>query len=154
MDFALSANQESIKDAVGKICAGFDDAYWLKKDKEGGFPADFHMALAKAGIPSSRRHSARCADDAWSQAAKRSAPPFTIDKEVLASTGSDRELQAKTMQHFRRTHGRRSQAIERHRQLMRRFPNACGIFLIGTLHGGLESESSRQPRGGASRAFG
>src|SRR4249920_3123011 len=49
MDFALSANQESIRDAVGKICSRFDDAYWLKKDKEGGFPADFHMALADAG---------------------------------------------------------------------------------------------------------
>src|ERR1700752_212948 len=49
MDFALSANQESIKDAVGKICERFDDAYWLKKDKEGGYPADFHRALADAG---------------------------------------------------------------------------------------------------------
>jgi acyl-CoA dehydrogenase len=41
MDFSLSTNQESIKDAVGKICERFDDAYWLKKDKEGGYPADF-----------------------------------------------------------------------------------------------------------------
>src|SRR5258706_3198274 len=49
MDFALSANQESIREAVAKICARFDDAYWLKKDKEGGFPADFHKALADAG---------------------------------------------------------------------------------------------------------
>ena len=49
MDFALSANQESIRDAIGKICARFDDAYWLKKDKEGGYPADFHRALADAG---------------------------------------------------------------------------------------------------------
>src|ERR1051326_1403731 len=49
MDFALTANQESIRDHVAKICARFDDAYWLKKDKEGGFPADFHMALADAG---------------------------------------------------------------------------------------------------------
>jgi len=39
MDFALTANQESIRDAVGKICARFDDAYWLKKDREGGFPS-------------------------------------------------------------------------------------------------------------------
>ena len=46
MDFALSANQESIREAVGKICSRFDDAYWLKKDKEGGYPADFHRALA------------------------------------------------------------------------------------------------------------
>src|ERR1700692_617382 len=49
MDLALSANQESIRDAVAKICARFDDAYWLKKDKEGGYPADFHKALADAG---------------------------------------------------------------------------------------------------------
>src|SRR3974390_2700374 len=49
MDFALTANQESIRDAVAKICARFDDAYWLKKDKEAVFPADFHMALADAG---------------------------------------------------------------------------------------------------------
>src|SRR6202007_2924427 len=48
MDFALTANLESIRDAVAKICARFDDAYWLKKDKEGGFPADFHKALADA----------------------------------------------------------------------------------------------------------
>src|SRR6185295_11296560 len=50
MDFGLSANQESIRDAVGKICSRFDDAYWLKKDKEGGYPADFHRALAGAGM--------------------------------------------------------------------------------------------------------
>jgi len=49
MDFAFTANQESIRDAVAKICTRFDDAYWLKKDKEGGFPADFHKALAEAG---------------------------------------------------------------------------------------------------------
>src|SRR5215467_5765715 len=49
MDFALTANQESIRDAVAKICSRFDDNYWLKKDKEGGFPADFHKALADAG---------------------------------------------------------------------------------------------------------
>jgi acyl-CoA dehydrogenase len=49
MDFALSASQQSIRDAVAKICARFDDAYWLKRDREGGFPADFHSALAEAG---------------------------------------------------------------------------------------------------------
>jgi acyl-CoA dehydrogenase len=49
MDFALTENQESIRDAVAKICAHFDDAYWLKKDKEGGFPNDFYRAIADAG---------------------------------------------------------------------------------------------------------
>src|ERR1700722_8844741 len=49
MELARTANQESIRDAVAKVCARFDDAYWLQKDKEGGFPADFHRALADAG---------------------------------------------------------------------------------------------------------
>ncbi len=49
MDFSLSDNQESIRDATQKICAGFDDAYWLKKDTDGGFPHDFHKAFADAG---------------------------------------------------------------------------------------------------------
>ena len=49
MDFALTENQESIREAVAKICERFDDAYWLKRDKEGGFPADFHRAFADAG---------------------------------------------------------------------------------------------------------
>src|SRR5947199_8833859 len=49
MDFALTVNQEQVRDAVAKICARFDDAYWLKKDREGGYPADFHRALADGG---------------------------------------------------------------------------------------------------------
>jgi acyl-CoA dehydrogenase len=31
------------------VCSDFDDAYWLKKDHEGGFPHDFHKAMADAG---------------------------------------------------------------------------------------------------------
>jgi acyl-CoA dehydrogenase len=49
MDFALTDQQEAIRDAVAKICESFDDAYWLQKDHEGGFPHDFHKALADAG---------------------------------------------------------------------------------------------------------
>lgn len=49
MDFALSADQEAVRDAVAKICARFDADYWLKRDREGGFPHDFHEALARAG---------------------------------------------------------------------------------------------------------
>ena len=44
MDFALTANQESIRDAVRKICTRFDDAYWLEKDRTGGFPAELPQA--------------------------------------------------------------------------------------------------------------
>src|SRR5215467_7109897 len=49
MDFALTDQQEAIRDAIAKICEGFDDTYWLNKDREGGFPHDFHKALADAG---------------------------------------------------------------------------------------------------------
>jgi acyl-CoA dehydrogenase len=49
MNFALTENQEAIRDAIAKICSDFDDAYWLRKDREGGFPHDFHKALADAG---------------------------------------------------------------------------------------------------------
>ena len=49
MDFRLSAEQEAIRDAVEKICARFGDDYWLAKDRDGGFPEDFHRAFAEAG---------------------------------------------------------------------------------------------------------
>jgi acyl-CoA dehydrogenase len=49
MDFALSAEQEAVRDAVTRICARFDDAYWLARDREGGFPHELHAALAEAG---------------------------------------------------------------------------------------------------------
>jgi acyl-CoA dehydrogenase len=49
MDFALTDQQQSIREAIGKICARFDDAYWLAKDRDGGFPAEFHQAMAEAG---------------------------------------------------------------------------------------------------------
>ena len=49
MDFSLSAEQETIRAAVEKICARFGDDYWLAKDRDGGFPDDFHRAFADAG---------------------------------------------------------------------------------------------------------
>jgi acyl-CoA dehydrogenase len=49
MDFSFSDEQQAIRDAVGKICARFGDDYWLKKDKDGGFPDDFHRDFAEAG---------------------------------------------------------------------------------------------------------
>ena len=49
MDFALSAEQEAIRSAIEKICARFGDDYWLAKDRDGGFPHDFHRAFADDG---------------------------------------------------------------------------------------------------------
>jgi acyl-CoA dehydrogenase len=49
MDFSLSDDQQRIREAIAKLCANFDDAYWLKRDREGGFPEDFFQAMAQAG---------------------------------------------------------------------------------------------------------
>ena len=49
MDFAWSAEQEQLRSAIERVCAPFDADYWLRKDREGGFPDDFHRALADAG---------------------------------------------------------------------------------------------------------
>src|SRR5438477_10579306 len=49
MDFSFSAEQERIREAIAKLCVRFGDDYWLERDREGGFPADFHQALAKDG---------------------------------------------------------------------------------------------------------
>lgn len=49
MDVRLTPEQREIRDAIFKVCARFGDEYWLKKDKEGGFPFEFHEALAADG---------------------------------------------------------------------------------------------------------
>ena len=49
MDFTLSDDQQAIRAAVEEICRPFDDDYWLRKDREGGFPEDFYRAIAGAG---------------------------------------------------------------------------------------------------------
>jgi len=49
MDFRLSDAQQAIRDGVAALAARFDDAYWLAKDREGGFPHEFHRAVAEAG---------------------------------------------------------------------------------------------------------
>jgi acyl-CoA dehydrogenase len=49
MDFELTAEQEQIREAIERLCAPYDADYWLRKDREGGFPDDFHRALAESG---------------------------------------------------------------------------------------------------------
>ena len=49
MDFGFSPEQDAIREAIDRICARFPDEYWLKKDKQGGFPSELHQALAKDG---------------------------------------------------------------------------------------------------------
>jgi acyl-CoA dehydrogenase len=49
VDFAFTPEQQRIREAIGKLCAQFGDEYWLKKDREGGFPVELHQALARDG---------------------------------------------------------------------------------------------------------
>jgi len=49
MNFEATAEQLSIRAAVEQICSRFPDDYWLEKDRNGGFPHDFHQAIAQGG---------------------------------------------------------------------------------------------------------
>ncbi|HUH85193.1 MAG TPA: acyl-CoA dehydrogenase family protein [Stellaceae bacterium] len=46
---ALSPEQQRIRDAIAKLCAGFADGYWLERDREGRFPEEFYAAVAAGG---------------------------------------------------------------------------------------------------------
>ncbi len=49
MDFDLSEQQKSIRSAILNLCARFGDEYWMERDTHGGFPTEFHAALARDG---------------------------------------------------------------------------------------------------------
>src|ERR1700737_4486715 len=49
MDFSLSLEQQQIRESILKLCAQFDDGYWLAEDRAGDFPHELHSALAQAG---------------------------------------------------------------------------------------------------------
>ncbi|MGH7116496.1 MAG: acyl-CoA dehydrogenase family protein [Stellaceae bacterium] len=49
MTFTLTDEQDEIRTAVARLCERFGDDYWLKKDTEGGFPHEFHRAMAEGG---------------------------------------------------------------------------------------------------------
>ena len=46
MDFALSDVQQQIRDEVLRLCARFDEHYWLKHENEATFPTEFYDAMA------------------------------------------------------------------------------------------------------------
>ncbi|MSP66955.1 MAG: acyl-CoA dehydrogenase [Alphaproteobacteria bacterium] len=49
MDFEFSDQQQAIREAILKLCAGFDADYWRQRDQDGRFPDDFVKALAADG---------------------------------------------------------------------------------------------------------
>ena len=49
MDFALTQEQEAVRRAIEKLCAPFDDAYWLARDTDAQFPEEFVRAVIDGG---------------------------------------------------------------------------------------------------------
>ena len=49
MSVDLTPEQQQIRDGVARLCAGFDDQYWLERDSDGRFPEDFCRAIADHG---------------------------------------------------------------------------------------------------------
>jgi acyl-CoA dehydrogenase len=49
MDFALTEDQQTIKEAVAKLASKFDDQYWMEKDLNHEFPTEFYKAFADGG---------------------------------------------------------------------------------------------------------
>ena len=47
MDFALTDQQQQIRDEVSKLCARFDETYWLERDRTATFPEAFFAAMAE-----------------------------------------------------------------------------------------------------------
>jgi len=47
MDFALSDIQQQIRDEILRLCAKFDESYWLKHENEAKFPVEFYNAMAE-----------------------------------------------------------------------------------------------------------
>ncbi|WP_227999037.1 acyl-CoA dehydrogenase family protein [Nocardia australiensis] len=49
MDFELTEDQVTIRDAVAELAAKFDDQYWQDKDEKHEFPTEFYNAFATGG---------------------------------------------------------------------------------------------------------
>ena len=49
MDFDLTEDQATIRDAVRELAGKFDEQYWVEKDGEHEFPTEFYDAFAKGG---------------------------------------------------------------------------------------------------------
>ncbi|WP_299556768.1 acyl-CoA dehydrogenase family protein [uncultured Mycolicibacterium sp.] len=49
MNFELTEDQLTIRDAVAELAARFDDLYWQEKDENHEFPTEFYNAFAEGG---------------------------------------------------------------------------------------------------------
>lgn len=49
MDFDLTEDQQTIKEAVAELASRFDAQYWMEKDGQKEFPTEFYRAFADGG---------------------------------------------------------------------------------------------------------
>jgi acyl-CoA dehydrogenase len=49
VDFAPTADQLALQDAIARLCARFDAGYWLEHDRSAEFPEQFYRAVAEDG---------------------------------------------------------------------------------------------------------
>jgi acyl-CoA dehydrogenase len=49
MDFSISEANQSIREAISRVCDRFGEDYWLTRDRDGGFPHEFHQAFVDDG---------------------------------------------------------------------------------------------------------
>ncbi|MFF0497241.1 acyl-CoA dehydrogenase family protein [Nocardia aobensis] len=49
MTFEPTEDQQMIRSAVAELCRRFDDRYWMRKDLDHEFPAEFYQAIAAGG---------------------------------------------------------------------------------------------------------
>jgi len=49
VDFELTEDQATIRDAVADLAGRFDDTYWMERDAAHEFPTEFYDAVASAG---------------------------------------------------------------------------------------------------------
>ncbi len=49
MQFEYTDQQKSIQTAIEKVCANFNDSYWLERDTDGAFPEEFVKAITAGG---------------------------------------------------------------------------------------------------------
>jgi acyl-CoA dehydrogenase len=49
LNFALTPEQNALREAISRVCEGFPDDYWLARDHDGHFPVELHQALARDG---------------------------------------------------------------------------------------------------------
>lgn len=49
MNFRMSEEMQAIQEAISRVCDRFGDDYWLAKDRDGGYPHEFHQAFVDGG---------------------------------------------------------------------------------------------------------